>query len=68
MEGFRKIESSSVTMMVRPEAVSAVAPVPGEVKQVQVIIDGVPIVVPLTVQSFMDQLAGKPAAGGVKLL
>lgn len=55
-------------MMVRPEAVSAVAPVPGEVKQVQVIIDGVPIVVPLTVQSFMDQLAGKPAAGGVKLL
>lgn len=63
MQGFVTINSPAGVMRVRPAAVSAVAPVPNAINQVQVIIDSVPIVVPLSVDGFLAQLAGENPAG-----
>lgn len=60
MEGFVVIQHAQGVMSVRPAAVSAVAPVPNAIAQSQVIIDGVPVLVPLTPDEFLSQLSGKP--------
>lgn len=63
MTDFVKIVSGAGTLMVRPDKVSAVAPAPGgNLGQCQVIIDGTPCVLPLTVEGFLSQLAGNQDA------